>query len=176
MLVDVSKSIQPLHACHHPCLSSDRQINPLLFISNSSSLLDGVEQSLGRLLAVALRVVLGPLPQVLARLLECLLGLPVELRVGARRVGRQVEHITGAASDHLVRQVAADGVAESLDHVEDGAALAGAQVEGGDAGLLLAQVVQRDQVAAREVLDVDVVTDGGAVVRLVVFRIVSFVH
>lgn len=104
--------------------------------------LDGGEE-LGRgLLAVALRVVMDPAPQVLAGLLHGKLRLPVELLVGQRGVGRQVQNITRPAGDNLVLEVAADDGAEGIDHLEHGAAAAGAQVPGLDAGLLLAEVVE----------------------------------
>lgn len=68
-------------------------------------------------------------------------------------------------------------MAEGLDHVEDGAALPGAEVPGPDAGVLRAKVVEGDEVAFCEVEDVDVVADGGAVLRLVVFaKLVCHVH
>lgn len=52
---------------------------------------------------------------------------------------------------------------EGLDHVIDGAALAGAEVPGAHARVVGAKVIEGDQMAAREVEDVDVVADGGAV-------------
>lgn len=123
---------------------------------------------------VALRVVTGPQPEVLAGLLEGALGLPAQLGVGARGVGRQVEDVTGAAGSHLVGQVAADGGGEGLDHLVDGAALAGTQVPGADTGVVVAEIVEGLQVAVGQVQDVDVVTDGGAVVRGVVYTISLF--
>ena len=99
-----------------------------------------------------------------------MLRLPAQLLVRARRVGRQVQHVALPALDDLVGQVAADGVREGLDHVVDGGALAGAQVPGAHAWVVRAEVVEGDEVAAREVEDVDVVADGGAVFGGVVCR------
>lgn len=118
---------------------------------------------LRRLLTVALRVVLSPAPEVGASILKSELGTPAELLVGAGGVGGEVEDVAGAARRDLVGQVAADRCAEGLDHIVDGAALAGAEVPGAHAGLLLAEVVERDEVAVGQVQDVDVVADGGAV-------------
>lgn len=120
-------------------------------------------------MAVPLGVVPRPAPEVLAGLLEGALGLPAELGVGARGVGRQVEHVSGAAGGHLVGEVAADGGGEGTDHLVDGAALAGSQVPGADTGVVGAQVVEGLQVAVGKIQDVDVVTDGGAVMGGVVY-------
>ncbi|POR37440.1 Putative quinone oxidoreductase [Tolypocladium paradoxum] len=127
--------------------------------------LDG-RQKLGRgLLSVALGVVVHPSPQVLAGLLHGELRLPLELLVGQRRVGRQVQHIALSAGNHLVLEVAANDGAERLDHLEDGAAAARAQVPRLDAGLVVAEVVEGDEVAPGQVDDVDVVADGSSVAR-----------
>lgn len=110
-----------------------------------------------------MRVVLGPAPEVLAGILESELGTPAELGVGAGGVCGEVEDVSGAAGGDFVGEVAADGGGEGLDHVVDGAAFAGTEVPGADAGLLLAQVVEGDQVAVGQVENVDVVADGSAV-------------
>ena len=65
-------------------------------------------------------------------------------------------------------QIATDGGGEGLDHLADGAALAGAEVPGADTGVVLTEVVERCEVAVGEVEDVDVVADGGAVLGIVV--------
>jgi hypothetical protein len=127
-----------------------------------------IQQLSRRLLPVSLRVVLGPQPQILASLLEGALGLPAELLVGTGRVGSQIENVTGAAGSDLVGQVAADGLGKGADHLVDGAAAACAEVPGADAGVVGAEVVEGFEVAVCKVEDVDVVTDGGAVVRGVV--------
>lgn len=138
-------------------------------LSSHPYLLLQLSQQLRRwLLTVALGVVLSPAPEILAGLLEGMLGGPAELGVGAGGVGSQVQDVTSAARGDFVGEVAADGSGEGLDHLVDGAALAGAQVPGAHAGVVLAQVVQGLEVAVCQVEDVDVVADGGAVVRLVV--------
>jgi hypothetical protein len=68
----------------------------------------------------------------------------------------------------VLARVAADGGRKGLDHLVDGAALAGAQVPGADAGVLLAEVVKGGEVAVGEVEDVDVIADRGAVLGVVV--------
>lgn len=83
-------------------------------------------------------------------------------------VGGKVEDIALAALDNLVGELAADDGAEGVDDFEDGAAAAGAEVNGLDAGLLLAEVVEGNEVALGEVEHVDIVADGGAVPRRVV--------
>lgn len=137
--------------------------------SQKQNLLLQLSQQLRRgLLAVALGVVLGPEPEILAGLLEGTLGGPAELFGGTGSVGSQVENVTGTAGSNLVREVATDGGAEGADHLVDGAALAGTQVPGADTGVVGAEVVQSLQVAVGQVENVDVVTDGGAVVGVVV--------
>jgi hypothetical protein len=139
---------------------------PEYFLSLAS--LELLNELLGRLLPVALGVVLGPAPEVLARILKRALGTPAELGVGASSVGGEVEDVACTTGSDFVGEVAADGGREGLDHLVDGAALAGAQVPGADAGVLLAEVVEGGEVAVGEVEDVDVVADGGAVLGVVV--------
>ena len=50
-----------------------------------------------------------------------------------------------------------------MNHVEDGRAFASAEVPGADARVVVAEVVESDEVASREVEDVNVVADWGAV-------------
>lgn len=126
-------------------------------------------QQLGRrLLAISLRVVPRPAPEILASLLEGALGLPPELGVRARRVGREVEDVAVAAGRHLVGEIAANGSREGANHVVDSAALTGAKVPGTDAGVICAQVVEGLQVAVGKVEDVDVVANRGSVVRVII--------
>jgi len=95
-------------------------------------------------------------------------GLPAQLLVRPGRVGGEVEDVSGTAANDLVRQVATDGGGEGLDHLEHGAASAGAQVPRADARVLRAEVVEGNQVTFGQVEDVDVIADGGAVFRVVV--------
>ena len=153
----------------HPSLPLPYPITPNSLEPNLSlASLELLKELLGRVLPVALRVVLGPAPQVLARILERALGTPAELGVGAGGVGGEVEDVACAAGRDFVGQVAADGGREGLDHLVDGATLAGAQVPGADAGVVLAQVVEGGEVAVGEVEDVDVIADGSAVLGVVV--------
>ena len=119
-------------------------------------------------MVVALRVVLGPLPQVIAGVLESQLRLPAQLLVCECGVGSQVQDIAGAPLDDLVSKVAANGVAESLDHVEHGGAPAGAQVPRLDARVVLTEVVQGNEVTLGQVQNVNVVANGRAVLGGVV--------
>jgi hypothetical protein len=68
----------------------------------------------------------------------------------------------------LIREIAADGFAEGLDHFKDSGATAGAEVPGAHTGVVGAQVVEGFEVALGEVEDVDIIADGGAVVGGVV--------
>jgi len=115
-----------------------------------------------------LRVVLGPAPQILASILESELCTPAKLGVGTGGVGGEVEDVTCAAGSDLVRQITTNSSGERLDHLVDGAALAGAQVPGADTGVVLAEVVERREVAVGEIENVDVIADGGAVLGVVV--------
>lgn len=127
------------------------------------SLLERCNKLLGRILPVALGVVLDPFPQVLARILHTELRLPTELLVGKRRVGREVQHVTLAARHDLIRQVTTHDRAKGLDHLKDGAAATGTQVPCLDTRLVVSEVVESCEVAFGKVEDVDVVSDGGAV-------------
>lgn len=93
--------------------------------------------------------------------------------MGTGRVGSQVQDVTGTAGSNLVGEVAADSGGESIDHLVDGAALAGTQVPGTDTGVVGAEVVEGLEVAVGKVEDVDVVTDGGSVARLVVYCLLT---
>ena len=70
---------------------------------------------------------------------------------------------------NLVGKFAAGGGGEGVDHLVHGAALSGAQVPGADTGVVGTEVVEGLEVAVGKVQDVDVVTDGGSVVGVVVF-------
>ncbi len=143
----------------------------LFFFPISSLLgLDRLDQLGGRLLSVSLGVVLDPPPEVGAGVFHAELRLPLQLLVGTRGVRREVEDIASSPGDDLVGQITARGGAEGLDDLEDGAAAAGAKVPLPHARLVLPEVVECDQVALREIENVDVVTDGGAVPRGVVLR------
>jgi hypothetical protein len=101
------------------------------------------------------------------------LGFPAQLGVGTFRIGSQIQHVACPPANDFVGQIAADGFGEGLDHVIHGAAFAGSQVPGSDAGMLGTQVVQGDGVAAGQVEDVDVVADGGAVFGCVVCDVLA---
>ena len=73
------------------------------------------------------------------------------------------------------RTLLAACVAKGLDHVQHRTALAGAEIPGADAGVVLAQVVERHQVALREIQDVQVVADGRPVVGGIVCPCASIV-
>jgi hypothetical protein len=127
----------------------------------------GEELSRG-LLAVTLGVVLSPEPEILASLLEGTLSLPAELGVSAGGVGSEVEDIASATGSDLVGLVLSDSGGEGADHLVDSAAPAGTQVPGAHTGVVGAQVVQGLEVTVCEIQDVEVIADGGTVVRGVV--------
>lgn len=130
--------------------------------------LQSIQQCCWRILAVTLRVVVDPSPQVCAGILHLQLGLPVQLLVGQAGVGREVENITLSALNHIVLQIAAHHGAECLDHLEHSAAATRAQVPSLETGLACAQVVERSQVTLGKIAHVNVVADGGSVTRGVV--------
>ena len=127
-------------------------------------LLQSLQQMLRRILPIPLRVVLRPPPQIITRILQRPLCLPPQLLVRLGRIRRQIKHVTCSTLDDLVREVAANTLREGFDHVEDGGPATGAKVPSIDAGLLLTKVVEGSKVALREVEDMDVVPDCGAVV------------
>lgn len=130
--------------------------------------LDSRQQLRRGLLSVALGVVRHPVPEILAGILQGQLRLPVELLVGARRVGSEIQNIALSARHNLVWQVTAHDLAEGIDHLENGAATSRAEVPCLETRLLLTQVVEGDQVATGKIDDVDVVTDGSSILGGVV--------
>lgn len=135
--------------------------------------LDSIKQLRGRLLPITLGVVLDPAPEVVASLLHGKLRLPVELLVSQGGVGGKVKDITLSSGVNLVGEVTADDLAECLDDLKDGAATAGTQVPCLDAGLVLAEVVEGDEVTTGKIDNVDVVADGGAVSGGVVYPVLG---
>lgn len=129
-----------------------------------------VEQLLRRLLAITLRVVLGPLPQIDTRVLERLLRLPSKLVIGTLCLCCKVEHVTSTTPDNVVFELFATGGLESVNHIIHGRASAGAQVPRAHTGLLVANIVEGDQVTTRKVMDVQVVPDSGTVLGIVVWN------
>lgn len=101
-----------------------------------------------RLLPVPLRVVLGPPPQIITRILQRVRRLPAELFVRTCRIGSQIKHIALSSANDFVREIPAHRLGECLDHVEDCAASASAQVPGPDTGVVLTEMVDCDGVAA----------------------------
>lgn len=139
---------------------------PLL--STLTILLQLLQQLLWRTLPIPLRVILRPPPQILTRILQCSLSFPSQLLIGSLRIRRQIQHVSSPPPHNLIWQLFPHGSTERLDHVENGASLARPEVPGAHAGLVVAEVVEGDEVALCEVEDVDVVADGGAVVGGVV--------
>lgn len=114
-------------------------------------------------MSVTLGVVLDPAPEVVTGLLHGELRLPVKLLVGQGGVRGKIEDIALSSGVDLVGEVTADDLAEGLDNLKHGAATAGTQVPGLDTGLVLAEVVESDEVTTGKIDNVDVVADGGAV-------------
>lgn len=127
-----------------------------------------LQQLSRRLLPITLRVILGPPPQIVTGINQRPLRNPSQLLIGTGRVAGQVQHVPVTAGRDFVWEIAANGVAKCLHHLEDGASLAGSEVPCADTGLLLAEVVEGLQVAGCKVEDVDVIADGGSVVGFVV--------
>lgn len=88
--------------------------------------------------------------------------------MSAGGVGSEIKDVTSATGGNFVGLVLSDGVGEGTDHLVDGAALASAQIPGADTRVVGAEVFQGLDVAVRKIQDVDVIADGGAVVRGVV--------
>jgi hypothetical protein len=124
-------------------------------------------------LSVTLGVVADPFPEVIAGLLHGELGLPVELLIGEGGVGSEIEDISLSSRADLVGEITADDLAEGLDDLENGASTAGTQVPCLDTGLVLAEVVKRDKMAAGKVNNVNVVSNGSTVARGVVYQMLE---
>lgn len=90
-------------------------------------------------------------------------GLPLQLLIGTSRVGRQIKHITRSPLHDIVLERVTNDLAESINHLKHGAAASGSQIPGPDARLLLAEVVQRSEMAFGEINYMDVVPDGSSV-------------
>jgi len=125
---------------------------------------------LRRRLPIPIRVILRPLPQTLTLIRQRPRRLPAQLLLRPVHLCREVKHVTGTALDDLVGEFAANGFVEGGYHFEDGGAHTGAEVPGAHAGMHGPEVVEGCQVASREVFDVEVVADGGAVFGVVVCR------
>lgn len=138
-------------------------------LAAKSQLLLQLSQQLGRrLLTVTLGVVLGPEPEILTSILKSASGGPAKLVGSTVGIGSQVKDITITTGSNLVSKVTTDSSGESLDHLVDGRALTSTQVPGTNTGVVGAQVVEGLQVTISQVENVDVVTDGSAVVGVVV--------
>ncbi|ABA48535.1 hypothetical protein BURPS1710b_3148 [Burkholderia pseudomallei 1710b] len=113
------------------------------------------------------RVVLLPAPVVRAHPLEVALGLPSD-RLG-RRGGVRVAlgDVARAARDEFVRHGAPRRLLERAHDFEHAVAAARAEVDG-EARVAALERVERRDVAAREIDDVDVIAHAGAVGRRVV--------
>ena len=99
-------------------------------------------------MAVPFRVIANPSPEVFACILEGKLGLPAQLRVGAGRVGSQIQHITCSSAYDLIFEGAPDNFAESVDHLKDSATTSRAQIPGSNSRSLLAEVVECGEMAS----------------------------
>ena len=126
-------------------------------------LLERIQQFSGGILPIPLWIVANPFPKIRAGLFHGKFRLPVKDFVCQRRIGGEIEHVSLSSFDDLVREVTTNNGAERLDDLEHGATAPRAQVDGLDAGMLLAEVVEGDEVTLGEVENVDVVSDGGAV-------------
>ena len=138
-----------------PCSGSSNALLPLR--------LQLFQQVLRGTLPIPLWVIRGPPPQVLAGVFECPLCPPTQFPIRPFRIRRQIQHIPRPPPHNLILQLLAYSRAESLDHLKHGAPLSRTEVPGARARVVFAEVVECDKVAAGEVEDVDIVTDGGAV-------------
>ncbi len=127
------------------------------------AILDSSKQRLWRVLAVSLRVIANPSPEILTRVLKSELSLPRQLLVRTCWVGSQIQHITCSSRYHFVFQGVPDDLLEGVDHLEDCTATARAQVPGSNAGVGFAEVVKSCEMAFCEIDDVDIITDCGSV-------------
>lgn len=128
-----------------------------------------VQQFSGGVLAVTLRIVLRPPPQVIASIFQGTLSLPSQLIVCAGGIASEVKDIAITTANNLVWQVPTHGVAESFDHVEYSATFTGSKVPGADTRVLCAKVVEGLEMAGSKVENVDVVTNSGTIVGSIVY-------
>lgn len=128
-----------------------------------------LQQFFRRTLPVPLRVILGPSPQIVTCIFQRSLCLPAQFFIGSFRISRQIQHVSCSPTHNLIRQLSTHRMAKSLDDIEDRAPLSRPQVPRSDARMVIAQVIECDEVALREVENVYVVADGGAVVGGIVY-------
>src|SRR5690606_16825886 len=122
-------------------------------------------RSSGQVSVVGIAVgVLGlPAPRVGTDRVEAAIGGPAELLVGTGGIGIRAGDVAGPSGGDLVGDRDSRGALERGDDVEDAVALARTEVPDVVAAHL-EEAVQRGEVTGREVDDVQVVADPGAVV------------
>src|SRR3954452_5304401 len=89
---------------------------------------------------------------------------PVERGADAADIGHEADRIAGPASDHLHRQLQPGDALDGGDHLQQLIAVAIAAVER-HRSAAAAQMRQRRAMRTREVADMDVIADAGAVRR-----------
>lgn len=125
------------------------------------------------LLAVALRVVALPSPEVLSHVVQVFGCLESEFLLGQSRVSGQVRNVTGPPADDRVGELVSGNLFHSIDHVEYGHTDTLSEVVGAVLALGLCLALGKDvvpveglnsvEVASGEVLNVDVVANAGSV-------------
>src|ERR1700674_4794385 len=95
------------------------------------------------------------------------LRAPIESRANALDIGHQGRRIAGAASAYLHREVATACTPHRIDYLEHRRPAAIAAVEC-RAGAAAPQIGERRRMRTREIANMDVVADAGAVLRRVV--------
>lgn len=128
-----------------------------------------LQERLRGLLSVPLRIVLCPAPEIRTCLFKSVRSLPAEFLVRTGRVRCEIQNVTSPACNHLVRKIAANCCAEGFDHVVHGAAFSGSEIPCAHTWVLLAEVIEGNQVPRGEIENVDVVADGSAIFRGVVY-------
>ncbi len=97
-----------------------------------------------------------------------MLRLPAELLVRSCWISGEIQNIASSPLDDLIWQVSTNGFTESFDHIVHGTSFTGSEIPCPYTGVVLAEVIEGDQVAFCEVDDMDVVADCCAVLPRVV--------
>ena len=95
------------------------------------------------------------------------LGPPIERRTNAGNVGHQDGRIARSPSRHLDREIRPAHLLDRIDHLQHRGPAPVAAIEG-RAGAAAPQIVERRRMRLRQIADMDVVADAGAVWRRIV--------
>lgn len=110
---------------------------------------------------ISVRVLRLPSPQISAHVFQCQFGFPTKFLFGQGSVGITDGDIARSAVSKLVWELTTTGFTHSFQHIHDGVAITGTQIEN---TVFWVSLSIRDgvQMALRQVHDVNVISDARA--------------